>query len=116
MATCKLVIVTGGARGIGARLVHGFLSTSYCVSTCDLLEFDRNSIQSALANKASVSAEHASKDLSESLHTFQCDVTKTEQVQNFIKSTAEFFAGRAEWTCLINNAAIANPYMPTAEG
>jgi NAD(P)-dependent dehydrogenase (short-subunit alcohol dehydrogenase family) len=81
---------------------------------------DSNKPSSAAAESAKTSdSQHHTKTRKNKnrknpriLHTFSnCDITKEEDVKKFIERTAAYFPEETHWLCLINNAAIANPYM-----
>ena len=85
----KVFVITGGAKGIGRCLVDRFAAISECaVSTCDVL-FSASSSNSFVYRHAG-------------------DVSQESDVRDFIQATIDHF-GRID--CLINNAAVANPYM-----
>eukprot|EP00977_Amphora_coffeiformis_P001533 scaffold296_cov102-Amphora_coffeaeformis.AAC.21 len=86
----KVFVITGGAKGIGKCLVDRFVA-SCAVSTCDVLFSGP-----AFLDDASCVYRHAG------------DVSQESDVRDFVQATVDQF-GRID--CLINNAAVANPYM-----
>ncbi|WP_372365304.1 SDR family NAD(P)-dependent oxidoreductase [Candidatus Uabimicrobium sp. HlEnr_7] len=87
----KVVLVTGGSKGIGKEIVQSFLDSGWQVATC-----------------ARTSASLAD---SKAQFTFTCDIQNIEQVKTGIKKVVEKF-GKID--VLINNAGIAgtNPLSP----
>ena len=86
----KVFIITGGAKGIGRCLVDRFAATSDCVvGTCDVL-FSSNTLGD------------------DGVYRHAGDVSQESEMRDFVQATVDQF-GRID--CLINNAAVANPYM-----
>jgi NAD(P)-dependent dehydrogenase (short-subunit alcohol dehydrogenase family) len=86
----KVVIITGGNRGIGAGC-----ATAFCTCGCQVVIAGRdkqlgNSVASGLSESESGTCKF-----------FQCDVSKTEQVRELVDYTVDTF-GRLD--CCINNA------------
>ena len=87
----KNIIVTGGAQGIGKIITQHLLKESFCVS---VFEIDTEAIE-----------EFREEETSEKLAFFSCDVSKENEVEKSMKSSAEKF-GHIDG--LVNNAAILN--------
>lgn len=103
-AAGKIVVITGCGRGIGAHLTQRFLQSGFRVAACDITQ-----------NPAADLAAHFNKpDQKPLLFAAQCDVTTEESVAAFVQGAAAAFSDSKRWHCLINNAAIANPFMPAA--
>lgn len=88
----KVVIVTGGARGIGLAIVHRFIKEGYAVGILDNDE---------LTLKRTMSQWHHQK---EEVLGLVCDVSDEQQVHKSIDKMIAHF-GRID--ALINNAGIA---------
>lgn len=86
----KNIIVTGGAQGIGKIVTQHLLKEGFNVS---VFEIDAEAI-----------AEFREEETSEKLAFFKCDVSKENEVEKAIKSSAEKFGC---YDGLVNNAAIA---------
>ena len=88
------VMVTGGARGIGAGIVEKLLSEGHNVAFCDLAE------PAAMADQvAALAAKYPGKPA-----YFRCDVTNAAQRQEFLDGTVKAFGSV---TALVNNAGVA---------
>lgn len=92
----KHIIVTGGAKGIGASCTRTFLASSYNVVVLDI---DANQ------------GEQLAGELGDSCLFISCDLTKSEKVQKAIKQAIDHFG---EIDVLVNNAGI-NPYGTVTE-
>ena len=92
----KVFVITGGAQGIGRVLVDRFASAAdgVAVSTCDV-RFAKSEMR---------------RDGRVYCHVG--DVSQEGDVRDFVQATMEKF-GRID--CLINNAAVANPYLDYQE-
>lgn len=90
----KVVLITGGSRGIGLAMVDIFQRAGFAVAACAT---------------TSEGAARSSADFA-----FACDVSRPTDVKRGVAGTLERF-GRID--VLINNAAIAgaNPFTPEAE-
>jgi NAD(P)-dependent dehydrogenase (short-subunit alcohol dehydrogenase family) len=100
LSKAKVVVVTGGARGIGLAIAERFLSKGYRVA---LLDIDRKTLAATgkrLADPARALA-------------LSCDVSDAEQVKAAVKRVAATF-GRID--ALVNNAGIAifKPVLKTS--
>lgn len=89
--TNKVVIVTGGSSGIGLELVRLFLAEGAKVAWCG------RKTEKLESSYDSLRKEYDSKQML--IH--QCDVLKTEQVDDFIQSVLEKFGAI---DMLVNNA------------
>lgn len=90
----KVVIVSGGSRGLGAGLVQGLLRSGYRVATC--------------SRSRSPFLDSIEKDetFGNDVWWQPCTLGEAEQVERFVKAAAEW-AGEAGLYGLVNNAAIA---------
>lgn len=89
----KVIIVTGGSRGIGENIVRGLATEGYKI----ILNY----------NKSEEQAKKIKQDLSEQniqIDIFKADVTKREEVKSLIKFCIEKY-GKID--VLINNAGIS---------
>ncbi|HEX8099438.1 MAG TPA: SDR family oxidoreductase [Actinomycetota bacterium] len=90
----KVVIVTGGSKGLGRAIAEEVLREGASVSICA---------------RHSEEVERAAEELravSPSVHAETADMTDPEQVKSFIKASAEAFGGV---DALVNNAGRAHP-------
>ncbi len=92
----KVVIITGGSKGIGAGCVRVFSEAGAKVVFCS-----RNSDEGER-----LAAELRGKSMGETQFV-KCDVSKTVEIEYLISQTAEKF-GRID--CLINNAGWHPPH------
>jgi NAD(P)-dependent dehydrogenase (short-subunit alcohol dehydrogenase family) len=94
----KVVIVTGGTKGIGEGCVRAFVGAGSKVVFCARNEQDGQ----ALARELN---EHGPGEA-----TFmRCDVSKTAEVERLVDATVERY-GRLD--CLVNNAGWHPPHKP----
>jgi len=94
----KVVIVTGGTKGIGEGCVRVFVDAGARVAFCARNEDEGDKLGAELnaLNKGEA-------------HFIKCDVSKTDEVRNLIDETIKKF-GRLD--CLINNAGWHPPHKP----
>lgn len=98
MYTDKVVIITGGSKGIGKGCVEVFVAAGakvvFCARNYDEGEALARSLNSSGPGEA----------------TFvQCDVSKVDEIQNLIDTTIE---KHQRLDCLINNAGWHPPHKP----
>lgn len=92
----KHIIITGGAKGIGASCVHLFAKESHKVTILD------------------IDAENGKKlaeEIGDSCRFIQCDVSGTDEVKKAVQKSIDRFG---EISVLVNNAGI-NPYGTVTE-
>ncbi|MGK7379185.1 SDR family NAD(P)-dependent oxidoreductase [Planococcus sp. 1R117A] len=93
----KVAVITGGAGGIGKVTAKRFLEEGASVVLVDLFE-------EALAE--------AKKELGDNVLTVQADVTKEEDVKNYVKKTMDTY-GKID--IFFNNAGIEGKVAPIVE-
>ncbi len=91
----RVVIVTGGAKGIGAGCVRVFANAGWCVA---ILDRDQATAE-ALATELNAETNNRAA-------AFACDVSEPSQLKAAIDATVERF-GRLD--CLVNNAGVHPP-------
>lgn len=96
MSTAKIVLISGGASGIGRRIAERFLTQGDDVHVCDA---SPENVKSFLAANPAASATVA-------------DVGDSAQVDTVF---AEFQARHSRLNALINNAGVAGPSAPVEE-
>ena len=89
----KVVIITGGTRGLGKALALSFLKNGAKVVVCSRNERDL-------------------KDLEKEIIGIRADVTKEDELQKLLEFTIEKFSKLDIW---INNAGIWMPHMSIEE-
>lgn len=94
----KVVIITGGTKGIGEGCVRIFADAGAKVVFCARNESEGK----ALADELN------SKNNGETFF-IKCDVSKTEEIENLIAQTVEKYG---QIDCLINNAGWHPPHKP----
>ena len=87
----KTVVITGAARGVGKVLLQRFSAAGWQVAACDAVDFEPPS--------ASVLVR-------------RCDVASEAAVRSFVQEAAGAFGGI---DCVVNNAAVSNPYAVPLE-
>jgi 3-oxoacyl-[acyl-carrier protein] reductase len=93
MAEPRVVIVTGGSRGLGAGIVNAYLEAGDRVATCSRSSTDN------------VAAWEADPALADRFLFCTADLSKTEDANALVKATLDKW-GRID--VLVNNAGIAN--------
>jgi NAD(P)-dependent dehydrogenase (short-subunit alcohol dehydrogenase family) len=94
----KVVIITGGSKGIGEGCVRVFVSAGARVVFCARSEVEGN----ALATEVNPLGPGEA-------HFIKCDVSRTGEVQNLISATLGRYG---QLDCLINNAGWHPPHKP----
>ena len=98
MYTDKVVIITGGTKGIGKGCVHAFVGAGSRVMFC-----------SRSASEGQTVADEVNNDGPGEASFISCDVSKTFEIKNLIDKTLERY-GRLD--CLVNNAGWHPPHKP----
>ncbi|MGH8246803.1 MAG: SDR family NAD(P)-dependent oxidoreductase [Gammaproteobacteria bacterium] len=96
--TDKVVIVTGGTKGIGRGCVEVFVDAGSKVVFCARGENEGAALAAALKGRGRGES-----------HFIRCDVSKPDDIRNLIDATAARY-GRID--CLINNAGWHPPHKP----
>ncbi|SNS78380.1 Short-chain dehydrogenase [Ekhidna lutea] len=91
----RLVVITGGTKGIGKALVDRFASEGWPVATCSRNESDLDALRGEISEKH--------KTL---IHTFKADLSKKEGVKDFVEFV-QMIAKPVE--ILVNNTGVFNP-------
>jgi NAD(P)-dependent dehydrogenase (short-subunit alcohol dehydrogenase family) len=95
----KVVIVTGGTKGIGLGCVCAFLDAGAKVVFCSRKQDEGESLASELSSRGDA-------------YFVRCDVSKPDEVKNLIDRAVEKY-GRID--CLINNAGWHPPHRTIDE-
>lgn len=88
----RVVVVTGGSRGLGAGLVQSYLDTGDLVATC------------ARSSTPEIERWAKDPDTSERLAFVPADLSKKEEAEGFVRSVVERW-GHID--VLVNNAGVA---------
>jgi NAD(P)-dependent dehydrogenase (short-subunit alcohol dehydrogenase family) len=96
--TDKVVIITGGSKGIGQGCVRSFVAAGAWVVFCARTEADGQ----ALATEVSTLGPGEA-------HFIRCDVSQTEEIRNLIDNA---LARYGQLDCLINNAGWHPAHKP----
>ncbi|MCM3901518.1 MAG: SDR family oxidoreductase [Pyrinomonadaceae bacterium] len=96
--TNKVVIITGGSKGIGEGCVRVFVSAGARVVFCARTEADGNAL---VAEVNALGPGEA--------HFIRCDVSRTGEIRNLIDTA---LARYGQLDCLINNAGWHPPHLP----
>ncbi len=91
----KVVLVTGGGRGLGRAIVERFAREGAAVSFCDVNQDDLQEVRSSLETEG------------RSVSPCTCDVTDTRQVEEMVGDVIGMH-GRID--VLVNNAGINRPH------
>ncbi len=94
--TNKIVIVTGGTKGIGEGCVRAFLDAGAKVVFCSRKQNEGDALVAELSAIGDA-------------YFVKCDISKPEEIQNLIYKTVKKY-GRID--CLVNNAGSHPPHMP----
>jgi NAD(P)-dependent dehydrogenase (short-subunit alcohol dehydrogenase family) len=97
----KVVIVTGGSKGIGSGCAKVFAGAGANVAICDLDAVNGERLA------AELTAQGPGK-----CHFERCDVRNTAELERFIHGTVERFG---HLDCLINNAGVHPRFKPIDE-
>jgi short-subunit dehydrogenase len=89
----KLLVVTGGTKGIGRAVIEKFITQGFDIATCSRNTDDLKSLREALSHTGNV-------------FTFQADISERTQVKSFV----EFVLGlNRPVDALVNNAGYFVP-------
>ncbi|MEQ9006314.1 MAG: SDR family oxidoreductase, partial [Ekhidna sp.] len=91
----RLVVITGGTKGIGKALVDRFASEGWPVATCSRKDDDLDALRKEISEK------HQTL-----IHTFKADLSKKEGVKDFVEFV-QMIAKPVE--ILVNNTGVFNP-------
>lgn len=97
----RVVIVTGGSKGIGRGCVEAFVGAAATVVFCARHSSEGQSLAAELTKHGPGRA-----------HFIACDVSQPEQVTDLINSTVSRYQ---QLDCLINNAGWHPPHKPIDE-
>lgn len=97
----RVVIVTGGTKGIGRGCVEAFVGTGAMVVFCARHSSEGQSLAAELTKHGPGRS-----------HFIACDVSQPEQVTDLINSTVSRYQ---QLDCLINNAGWHPPHKPIDE-
>ena len=98
----KIVLVTGGARGIGLGIVHAFAAAGHRVMIADLGHTDAE-WNYTLADASQVEAALKKEAAVGEVEACEVDVTSFESCQKAVAATVERFGGL---DILVNNAGV----------
>ncbi len=97
----KLLVVTGGSKGIGRCIIERFASEGFDIATCSRKQSDLNTLKNEIEQTFKVS-----------VHTFIADVTDKQQVKGF----TDFVNGlNRPVDVLVNNAGYFEPGQVSEE-
>lgn len=94
----KVVIITGGSKGIGKGCVEEFVAAGSQVVFCARHEGEGQSIASDLTRRGPGQAQFVS-----------CDVSKTDEIKRLIDNSV---TKHGKLDCLVNNAGWHPPHKP----
>lgn len=90
-------IITGATKGIGLAITRKFAAEGFSLCLCSRSLEDLNNLASI------IESEYPNI----SIHTFQCDVSNKQSVQNFANFAIKEFNGKID--ILVNNAGVFLP-------
>ncbi len=96
--TDKVVIITGGTKGIGEGCVRAFVEAGAKVVFCARKKEEGESLERELNSTGEARA-----------HFIRCDVSQMDEIKNLIDQT---FSLHGRIDCLINNAGWHPPHQP----
>ena len=96
--TDKVVIITGGSKGIGAGCVRAFVAAGARVVFCARAEQTGQSMENEVNQLGPGEA-----------HFVRCDISKVDEIQQLVETTV---ARHGRLDCLINNAGWHPPHQP----
>src|SRR6266498_3897687 len=96
----KIVVITGGSRGIGKGCAEQFVKAGAKVVICCNDEDEGADVAAALRDQARAQGS------GDSVFVY-CDVTRTEEIRNLIEGTISRYA---QIDCLINNVGWHPPH------
>ena len=94
----KVVVITGGSKGIGKGCVEAFVAAGARVVFCARYETEGQAIAEKLTKQGLGEAQFK-----------PCDVTRTDEIKRLIDDTV---AKNGRLDCLINNAGWHPPHQP----
>ena len=94
----KVVIITGGSKGIGRGCVEAFVQAGATVAFCSRHEREGRSLEKRMNHAGPGRAWFV-----------RCDVSKTEEVREWVAAVVRKFR---RLDCLINNAGWHPPHQP----
>ncbi|MCM3870449.1 MAG: SDR family oxidoreductase [Pyrinomonadaceae bacterium] len=97
----RVVIITGGSKGIGEGCVRAFVAAGARVVFCARTETEGNALEMEVNAVGPGAAQF-----------IRCDVSQAEDIQSLIETTVERYG---QLDCLINNAGWHPPHLPIDE-
>ncbi len=97
----KLLVVTGGSKGIGRCIIERFAREGFDIATCSRTQSDLNTLKNEIEQTFKVS-----------VHTFIADVTDKQQVKGFTDFVNEL---NRPVDVLVNNAGYFEPGQVSEE-
>ncbi len=91
----KIIVITGGTKGIGKAIIKKFAAEGFDVATCARNADDLRQLKLEIENNYDVR-----------LYTIQTDVSKREEINRFIQSIKDDFGNPL---VLVNNAGVFIP-------
>ena len=91
----KLIVVTGGTRGVGRHIIEKFISNGFVIATCSRNAKDLSELRIEIKEKHDVL-----------IHTYAADLSKKEKIRDFIEFVR--MIGKPV-DILVNNAGVFIP-------